>query len=62
MKTKKIIKALKIIRKVCDNAESCISCPFGNKDDWYVWCDFDTEVPRDMLTRFKEKLKDIEEL
>ena len=57
MKTKKIIKALKTIRKVCDNAESCIRCPFGNEDNSYVWCDFDTEVPRDMLKRFKEKLK-----
>ena len=56
MKTKKIIKALKIIRKVCDNAENCISCPFGNEDNSYVWGDFDTEVPRDMLKKFKEKI------
>ena len=29
MKTKKIIKVLKTISKVCSNTDECTNCPFG---------------------------------
>ena len=63
MKTKKLIKALKTIRKFCKKHSFCKRCPLGEIDEYCdcVYCGIDNISPDNWdIAKIEEQLKDKE--